>query len=150
MSNNNLKTSPVYAREFSFLFLYQFVYQNQQELAGIRERLDQSIDEFLPMVEFQLDKTAMGYAYKIISYILEKEEELVVGLAEFIQGRKFESVDSLEKSALLLAAAEAQVNDELDKGIIINESLELAKKYGVNKGTAFINAVLDKYLGNAT
>ena len=54
-------------------------------------------------------------------------------------------LDPIERNALRLAIYE-MLNSDLDKPIIINESIRLTKKYGAVDGHKYVNAVLDKAL----
>ena len=59
--------------------------------------------------------------------------------------RDLSGLDPIERNALRLAIYE-MLHSDLDKPIIINESIRLAKKYGAEDGYKFVNAVLDKAL----
>ena len=52
-------------------------------------------------------------------------------------------LDPIERNALRLAIYE-MLHSDLDKPIIINESIRLTKKYGAVDGHKYVNAVLDK------
>ena len=52
-------------------------------------------------------------------------------------------LDPIERNALRLAIYE-MLHSDLDKPIIINESIRLTKKYGSVDGHKYVNAVLDK------
>ena len=59
--------------------------------------------------------------------------------------RDLSGLDPIERNALRLAIYE-MLHSDLDKPIIINESIRLTKKYGAEDGYKFVNAVLDKAL----
>ena len=67
------------------------------------------------------------------------------GLLQKIMERDLSGLDPIERNALRLAIYE-MLHSDLDKPIIINESIRLAKKYGAEDGYKFVNAVLDKAL----
>ena len=54
----------------------------------------------------------------------------------------FERIGGIELSILYLALYEVSKSN-LDKPIIINEAIKLAKKFGQNSSHKFINAILD-------
>tara|TARA_B100001778_G_scaffold174832_1_gene143857 strand:+ start:141 stop:548 length:408 start_codon:yes stop_codon:yes gene_type:complete len=66
-------------------------------------------------------------------------------LLQKIMERDLSGLDPIERNALRLAIYE-MLHSDLDKPIIINESIRLAKKYGAEDGYKFVNAVLDKAL----
>ena len=67
------------------------------------------------------------------------------GLLQKIIERDLSGLDPIERNALRLAIYE-MLHSDLDKPIIINESIRITKKYGAEDGYKFVNAVLDKAL----
>lgn len=59
----------------------------------------------------------------------------------------FERIGDIELSILYLALYEVSESN-LDRPIIINEAIKLAKKFGQNSSHKFINAILDKVIKN--
>ena len=66
-------------------------------------------------------------------------------LLQQLMDRDLLRLDPIERNALRLAIYE-MLNSDLDKPIIINESIRLTKKYGAVDGHKYVNAVLDKAL----
>ena len=66
-------------------------------------------------------------------------------LLQQLMDRDLLRLDPIERNALRLAIYEMLISD-LDKPIIINESIRLTKKYGAVDGHKYVNAVLDKAL----
>ena len=66
-------------------------------------------------------------------------------LLQQLMDRDLLGLDPIERNALRLAIYE-MLNSDLDKPIIINESIRLTKKYGAVDGHKYVNAVLDKPL----
>jgi len=66
-------------------------------------------------------------------------------LLQQLMDRDLLELDPIERNALRLAIYE-MLNSDLDKPIIINESIRLTKKYGAVDGHKYVNAVLDKAL----
>ena len=64
-------------------------------------------------------------------------------LLQEIMERDVSGLDPIERNALRLAIYE-MLHSDLDKPIIINESIRLTKKYGAEDGYKYVNAVLDK------
>ena len=66
-------------------------------------------------------------------------------LLQQLMDRDLLGLDPIERNALRIAIYE-MLNSDLDKPIIINESIRLTKKYGAVDGYKYVNAVLDKAL----
>ena len=71
----------------------------------------------------------------------------VVALDELIERYAARGVDQLEpvgRAILLLGLAELKHRDDVPTKVVINEAVELAKRYGAAESFKFVNAVLDK------
>jgi N utilization substance protein B len=58
--------------------------------------------------------------------------------------RGIEQLDAVGRAILLLGLAELKFRDDVPTKVIINEGVELAKRYGATDSFKFVNAVLDK------
>ncbi len=58
--------------------------------------------------------------------------------------RPLDEVDPVELAILRLAAYELSLRLDIPYRVVINEAIELAKKFGAEDGHKFINGVLDK------
>lgn len=93
----------------------------------------------------ELDNFLSGYAdtdtlREIIMKFLEKKERIETLLKDNVP--RFDQLDPIEKSILRLAIAEMMLG--IPWPVVLNDSIELAKKYGSTTAYAFLNAVLDK------
>lgn len=58
--------------------------------------------------------------------------------------RGIEQLDAVGRAILLLGLAELKFRDDVPSKVVINEGVELAKRYGAADSYKFVNAVLDK------
>lgn len=58
--------------------------------------------------------------------------------------RSLEQLDAVGRAVLLLGIAELKYRDDVPTKVVINEAIELTKRYGVTDSHKFVNAVLDK------
>jgi N utilization substance protein B len=58
--------------------------------------------------------------------------------------RGLEHLDAVGRAILLLALAELKFRDDVPTKVVINEAVDLAKRYGAAESFKFVNAVLDK------
>lgn len=61
---------------------------------------------------------------------------------------KLERMDAIDRAILRLACCELVIHKKLAPAIIINEALELAKRYGNEQSPQFINGILDTISSN--
>ena len=58
--------------------------------------------------------------------------------------RGIEQLDAVARAILLLGLAELKFRDDVPSKVVINETVELAKRYDPAESYKFVNAVLDK------
>ena len=71
----------------------------------------------------------------------------VAALDEFIArqaARGLENLDAVGRAILLLALAELKFRGDVPTKVVINEAVELAKRYGAAESYKFVNALLDR------
>jgi N utilization substance protein B len=69
--------------------------------------------------------------------------QLDEGLAAFLD-RGIEEVDPIERAVLRLAAFELKYRVDVPYRVVLNEAVEVAKRFGSEYGHTFVNGVLDK------
>lgn len=69
--------------------------------------------------------------------------ELDAGLAPFLD-REIEQVDPIERATLRLGAYELKHRPDVPYRVVLNEAVELAKRFGAEHGHTYVNGVLDK------
>ncbi len=83
------------------------------------------------------------YLDLLLKGIIAKHSELDEKLQPCLD-RPIADLDMVEKAILRLAAYEFSYCPEVPYKVVINEGVELAKKFGAEKGHKFVNGVLDK------
>ena len=81
--------------------------------------------------------------YKALLEGIVESQEKIDELLESNMDRALSGLDPIERNILRLAVYEL-LNNDLDKPIVINESVRLAKKYGAAQGYKYVNALIDK------
>ncbi len=62
---------------------------------------------------------------------------------------KLARMDAIDRAILRVAAYEMIIKRQLSSRVIINEAIEIAKRYGGEQSSSFINAVLDSLQNNS-
>jgi len=58
--------------------------------------------------------------------------------------REIEQIDPIERAALRMAAYELKYRPDVPYRVIINEAIEVTKRFGADHGHSYVNGVLDK------
>lgn len=85
------------------------------------------------------------YLKNVIAYSLNHYGEIKDIFTPHLKKWKWERLPLLTQSVLLMSYAHSKI-EEVDKRIIINIAIELAKKYIEPKQAKFINGILDEVL----
>lgn len=121
------------ARRYALQAMYQW------QIAGTS--LDELENEFLRYhIEKKLD---LVYFKDLIHGIPKHQHELDHEMALFL-GRPLHEIDPIELAVLRLAVYELIKRHDVPYRVIINEALELTKKFGSIEGYKFVNGVLDR------
>lgn len=102
------------------------------------------ISQFLQEhAEKKLDRE---YFEELMRAIPEHLAEIDAYLKPYLS-RPLQEIDLVERAILRLATYELAYRPELPYRVIINEAVELAKRFGAEEGHRFINGILDKVAG---
>ena len=85
-----------------------------------------------------------GYARSLVIGVLENKQELDSRISEVTANWKLERIAAVDRAVLRLGLYELLEMAEVPPKVVINESVELAKKFSTEKSGAFVNGVLDK------
>ena len=121
------------ARESVIGLLYAYDLGNE----GIVKYVDEILED--KKIRNKQKEFALGLFNGVVENIEKIDQEIVSHLNQGILA----DIGSVEKSILRLAVYEIQYA-ELEKAIIINEAIELAKKLASDGAPKFMNGLLDK------
>lgn len=103
--------------------------------------------EIIPDTEESLSEKDRLFANLLVSSVSENLATIDKNIAKYLKNWSIKQLNIVDKSILRLAIAEFTYSeDSSGKKIIINESIELAKKYGGENSYRFINGILNAAL----
>lgn len=76
--------------------------------------------------------------------IVEHLDDIDKMINEAAEGWKTSRMGKVELTLLRLAVYELKYDEDVPVGVAINEAVELAKKYGSDDSSAFVNGILGK------
>jgi transcription antitermination protein NusB len=89
------------------------------------------------------DRSDQGYCSALLQGVLANMDALHTTMAQFVD-RKVEELSPVERAVLCIATYELAFDPSIPYRVVINEGIELAKKYGGADGHKYVNGVLDK------
>jgi N utilization substance protein B len=121
------------ARELALQALYQMQITGHDEaelMRQFRERPDyERVDQL--------------YFDELLPGICDSLESLKAGLAAYID-RPLEQLDPVELAVLLIGYYELESRIDVPYRAVINEAVNLARRFGAEDGHKYVNAVLDR------
>ncbi len=116
--------------------LLQALYQKQ--IAG--HESDELLSQFREQVAYRrVDQTFFD---KSLTDICNSQSDLEKAIEPFID-RPLEQLDPVELGVLLIGIYELQSRTDVPFRVVINEGINLAKRFGATDGHKYINACLD-------
>jgi N utilization substance protein B len=128
----NFKTQ-IRTREYLIQAIYQYLFNNQEISDIVNQFKDEHKNKKVDFDTFSLSLESIKNNEGEFKEILDS------------MNVKDSNMDLIDKSILYFALNE-MIYGELDKPVIIDESLRLSKKFSSPESYKFINANLDKYL----
>ena len=125
------------ARSRARELIVQTLYQRQITGHDVVELLRQFHDR--PDYE----RVDQSYYDDALKAICENTEAIEKGIDE-IADRPLSQLDPVERGILLLGFYELQFKPDVPYKVVINESVNLAKRFGAVDGHKYINALLDR------
>ena len=114
-----------------------------EELLGICEKVVLAL-EIAEMTALEHTGEVKNYVLKIANTYKEHGEEIDSFIKKFAKGWDIERLVKIDKDILRIAISELLFIDGVPVKVIIDEALELAKKYSTDDSASFINGILGK------
>jgi N utilization substance protein B len=122
------------SRELALQILFQIEFAPQIEYS-----------EFLEIFEQSFDQQTVDYADMIIRGVKDHKEHIDSKIQAASSHWKIDRMSIIDRNILRMATFEMKVMPSpLKPNIVINESIELAKKYGSEESSKFVNGILDQ------
>ncbi len=121
------------ARELLVKALYQWQFADHD--------FDELVNQFGATRDFE--RADQLYFRELLGAVMQEADALDRSIERFAV-RGTEQLDSVGRSILRLAFAELEHRPDVPPKVVINEAVELAKRYGAADTFRFVNAVLDR------
>jgi N utilization substance protein B len=111
----------------------------QSEMSGLD--IDTSVSNIVEE-EKDLSADSRKFAERLAANVLEKREELDEMITKLSKNWTIDRMSLVDKCILRLALYEMKYEKDTPKAVIINEALELSKRYSDERSSSFINGIL--------
>jgi transcription antitermination protein NusB len=124
------------AREIALQYLYQ--------VDVTRDHTERTLQDFFDHFAEEKDQEAVPYAKALIDGVYKHLNELDGLIEQASNNWTVSRMSSTDRNILRIATYELKYNPEVPYKVVINEGIELAKRFGSPRFPAFANGVLDR------
>jgi N utilization substance protein B len=94
--------------------------------------------------ELEIEPQAQEFATKIVAAATERAKQIDDLIATSSKNWRLERMSRVDRNILRLGACELVAFNDVPVKVVINEAVELAKRFGTAESSAFVNGVLDR------
>ena len=133
------------AREFCLQFLYHFqlpvFLEQKKEMNSIE--IFSRMQEFKQTLGIELSTEGQAYVATLVKGILKEQTDVEEILVKYLKNWKLARVSKIEHTIFMMAIYELKFHPEVPGKVVINEAIELGKKYSTKESGGFLNGILD-------
>jgi N utilization substance protein B len=93
---------------------------------------------------FEADPEGRTYADEVVRGITEKLAEVDAKISGASSNWRIERMTRVDRNLLRLGAWELMFRPDVPRAVVLDEAVELAKSYGTDESSAFVNGVLNQ------
>lgn len=123
------------SRTLAVQTLFEFDFSSSDE-RDVDEILRYNFQEFAP--EFNDE----GFAIELVKGVLEHKEEIDTYIQKYATEWPLEQITGIDRNILRLGVFEMIFHAQIPARVAINEAIEIAKAYGGDASSKFVNGVL--------
>ncbi len=128
--------SRIETREHAMELLFQIGFRNDpisNQIETFKENFPEVIDD-------------EAYFLDIVYGVINSRDELDEKFVPFLKNWKLERLPQTDRIILEIAVYEILTVEEIPTSVSINEAVKLAKKYGTDNSSSYINGVLSNFV----
>lgn len=120
------------AREYALQILFPIDINFKQPTEAIQDFLESDdIDPFL---------------FRLVDGVITHLEKIDSIISDHLENWTFDRIATVEKTILRIATYEMNYEEDIPPEVSVSEAIEIAKKFGDEKSSKFINGVLSKMI----
>ena len=128
--------SRIETREHAMELLFQIGFRNDP----ISNQIETFKENFPEVIEDE------AYFLDIVYGVINSRDELDEKFVPFLKNWKLERLPQTDRIILEIAVYEILTVEEIPTSVSINEAVKLAKKYGTDNSSSYINRVLSNFV----
>jgi len=108
------------------------------------QSVETALASYVPGFELELDERALAFASDLVRRTHGHQAEIDDVIQSASRNWRLERMSRVDRNILRLATFELVHTAEVPTKVVINEAVELAKRFGAAEAPAFVNGILDR------
>lgn len=92
----------------------------------------------------RMDRVIKPFAEELLDIVTREKKEIDQIISQLSHNWKLHRMNRVDRSILRMAIAEATHFSETPLAVVLNEAIDLGKRYGAENSASFINGILDR------
>ncbi len=109
-----------------------------------KDTIEEALEGFVENYEGDIKEIDLTYVKQALIGIENNKEAIDTVVSENLHNWKIDRISKVNLSILRLATYELLYDEQVPRAVVINEALEITRRYSDEKSVSFINGVLDK------
>ena len=109
-----------------------------------KDTIEEALEGFIENYEGDIKEIDLTYVKQALIGVENNKEAIDKVISENLQNWKIDRISKVNLSILRLATYEILYDEQVPRPVVINEALEITRRYSDEKSVSFINGVLDK------
>ena len=110
---------------------------------------DDVLGEPLESIDIPLTTSTRLFAESIVKGVVEFRSVIDKNISEIAKNWSLQRMTAVDLSILRIGTYELLYRPEIPNPVVIDEAIEIAKRYGTKESPSFINGLLDKIAKNS-
>ncbi len=94
------------------------------------------------LTEERLPEENANFVHDLVTGVIKNKEKIDENIQSFAPAWPIEQIPAIDRNILRLAIFEILIDNEVPVKVAINEAVELAKTFGADSSSKFVNGVL--------
>ena len=108
------------------------------------ERALAALDRYTGWFDLEVEPRSMEFATQLVTRVVDHLDEIDSLVQGASRNWRLERMSRVDRNVLRLAAGELSYAPDVPVKVVINEAVELAKRFGAGESAAFVNGILDR------
>ncbi|MEN6461230.1 MAG: transcription antitermination factor NusB [Syntrophomonas sp.] len=97
--------------------------------------------------DVQLAEKDRDFSWELVEGCMNHLEEIDEKISHYSKDWALERMSAVDKNVMRIASYEILFTEDAQSVVAIDEAIEISKRYGEENSGSFVNAILDKVLG---